>query len=92
MNQSGYIAAALLGAFVLFLAAKRRLGVYASALWGATSVPEQEREVGSLSPLQNPLDIIGGVKIPLPIPGVPPISVPPINDIWDVINPWDKKS
>lgn len=35
MTQSGYIAGALLLGFVLYLAAKNRLGVYASVFWGA---------------------------------------------------------
>lgn len=34
MTQSGYIAGALLLGFVVYLAAKNRLGVYASVLWG----------------------------------------------------------
>lgn len=37
MNQSSYIAAALLGGFVLYLAAKGRLPVYAAVLWGPTA-------------------------------------------------------
>lgn len=39
MNQSGVIAAAILAAFVLFLAARGRLGVYTAVLWGGTSAP-----------------------------------------------------
>lgn len=39
MSQSGYIAALLLAAFVLFLAARNRLGVYAAVLWGDTAKP-----------------------------------------------------
>lgn len=35
MNQSGTIAAALLAGFVLYLAARDRLKVYAAVLWGA---------------------------------------------------------
>lgn len=35
MTQSGYIAGALLLGFVVYLAAKNRLGVYAGVLWGA---------------------------------------------------------
>ncbi len=34
MNQSAFIVGALLGAFVLFLAANRRLDVYTGVLWG----------------------------------------------------------
>ena len=34
MSQSGYILAALLAGFVLYLAAKNRLGTYTSVLWG----------------------------------------------------------
>ena len=36
MNQSGTIAAALLAGFVLYLAARDRLKVYAAVLWGNT--------------------------------------------------------
>lgn len=37
MTQSGYIAAFLLAAFVLYLAAKGRLTAYSAVLWGPTS-------------------------------------------------------
>lgn len=37
MSQSGYIAALLLAAFVLFLAAQNRLVKYAAVLWGDTT-------------------------------------------------------
>ena len=36
MSQSGFIAALLLAAFVLFLAARNRLGFYTAVLWGDT--------------------------------------------------------
>lgn len=36
MNQSGFLVGTLLAAFVLFLAARGRLPVYAGVLWGAT--------------------------------------------------------
>jgi hypothetical protein len=39
LSQSGYIAALLLAAFVLFLAARNRLGTYAAVLWGDTAKP-----------------------------------------------------
>lgn len=39
MNQSGTIAAALLAGFVLYLAARDRLKVYAAVLWGDTEAP-----------------------------------------------------
>ena len=39
MSQSGVIAAAILAAFVLFIAARGRLGVYTAVLWGGTSAP-----------------------------------------------------
>jgi hypothetical protein len=39
VSQSGYIAGGLLLAFVLYLAAKGRLGVYAAVLWGNTAQP-----------------------------------------------------
>lgn len=39
MSQSGIIAASLLGAFLLFLAAKNRLGTYTAVLWGNTASP-----------------------------------------------------
>lgn len=35
MSQSGFILAALLAGFVLFLAARNRLGVYTGVIWGA---------------------------------------------------------
>jgi len=37
MNQSTYIAAALLGGFILYLAAKGRFSAYTAVLWGPTS-------------------------------------------------------
>ena len=37
MNQSAFIAGGLLAGFVLYLAAKGRLGAYESVLWGATA-------------------------------------------------------
>lgn len=40
MSQSTVIAAALLAGFVLFLAARNRLGAYVAVLWGATAAPE----------------------------------------------------
>jgi len=40
LNQSAVIVAALLAGFVLYLAAKNRLGVYVGVLWGpAPAVP-----------------------------------------------------
>lgn len=39
MSQSGFIAALLLAAFILFLAAQDRLVKYAAVLWGDTSKP-----------------------------------------------------
>lgn len=36
MNQSTFIAAALLGSFILYLAAKGRLQTYSAVLWGPT--------------------------------------------------------
>lgn len=39
MNQSAIIATALLAGFVLFLAARDRLRIYANVLWGGTSAP-----------------------------------------------------
>jgi len=39
MNQSSFIAGSLLAGFVLYLAAKGRLSVYANVLWGPTSQP-----------------------------------------------------
>lgn len=39
MSQSAFIAAALLAGFVLWLAAKNRLGVYTGVLWGNTADP-----------------------------------------------------
>lgn len=39
MNQSSFIAGALLAGFVLYLAAKGRLSAYTAVLWGPTNVP-----------------------------------------------------
>lgn len=39
MDQSSFIAAILLAGFILFLAAKNRLGTYTAVLWGNTSAP-----------------------------------------------------
>ena len=39
MSQSGFIAALLLAAFVLYLAAQNRLVTYANVLWGNTGKP-----------------------------------------------------
>jgi hypothetical protein len=39
MNQSAYLAAALLAGFVLFVAARGRLVTYADVLWGNTKAP-----------------------------------------------------
>ena len=39
MNQSGFIAACLLAAFVLYVAAKGRLVEYTAVLWGDTAAP-----------------------------------------------------
>lgn len=39
MNQSSFIAGALLGGFVLYLAAQGRLSVYSAVLWGNTAAP-----------------------------------------------------
>jgi hypothetical protein len=46
LSQSGYIAALLLAAFVIFLAAQNRLVTYANVLWGATSKPIPKPTVG----------------------------------------------
>jgi len=51
MSQSGFIAAALLAAFVFYLAAKGRLPVYAGVLWGPTAQPVP---TGAQSSLSNP--------------------------------------
>jgi hypothetical protein len=40
LSQSGYIAALLLAAFILFLAAQDRLREYLAVLWGATAKPQ----------------------------------------------------
>lgn len=40
MTQSGYIAAALLAGFVLYLAARGRLNAYSAVLWGPTAAPK----------------------------------------------------
>jgi hypothetical protein len=50
LSQSGYIAALLLAAFVLFLAAQNRLTTYAGVLWGATSKPIPKPTVGTGAP------------------------------------------
>jgi len=39
VSQSAWILAALLGGFVLYVAAKGRLQTYASVLWGPTAAP-----------------------------------------------------
>jgi hypothetical protein len=39
VSQSGWIVAALLGGFVLYLAAQGRLGAYTAVLWGPTAAP-----------------------------------------------------
>jgi hypothetical protein len=39
VNQSAFIAGALLAGFVIFLAARNRLGAYLAVLWGNTTAP-----------------------------------------------------
>jgi len=39
VNQSAFMTASLLAGFVLFLAARNRLGAYTAVLWGPTSAP-----------------------------------------------------
>ena len=39
MNQSSFIAAVLLAGFVLYLAAKNRLGAYTAVFFGPTQAP-----------------------------------------------------
>jgi hypothetical protein len=39
VSQSSFIAAALIAAFVLWLARNNRLGAYTAVLWGATAQP-----------------------------------------------------
>ena len=62
MSQSSFIAAALLGGFVLFLAAKGRLPTYTGILWGpapakgnagATTAPPQNTSSNSSSADKN---------------------------------------
>lgn len=61
MSQSGFIAAMLLAAFVLWLAINDRLTVYTAVLWGPTSVPTA---VGNPTILvgKAPLENAEGVK------------------------------
>lgn len=47
MSQSGTIAAALMAAFVIWLAANDRLQVYAAVLWGDTAAPKPS---GNITP------------------------------------------
>lgn len=49
MSQSGFIAALLLAAFILFLAAQDRLVKYAAVLWGDTSKPINKPASGGSS-------------------------------------------
>lgn len=49
MSQSGFIAALLLAAFILFLAAQDRLVKYAAVLWGDTSKPINKPQSGGSS-------------------------------------------
>jgi len=57
MSQSGFIAALLLAAFILYLAAQNRLTTYAAVLWGPTAAPPpQPASTGGKSP--------GGIALP----------------------------
>lgn len=50
MNQSAFIAGALLAGFVLYVAAKGRLNVYTAVLWGPTAAPAPGASGGSAIP------------------------------------------
>lgn len=49
MSQSGFIAAMLLAAFILWLAVNDRLTTYTNVLFGATEAPKPSGSVGSSS-------------------------------------------
>lgn len=70
MTQSGTIAAFLLAAFVLFLAAKGRLGAYAAILWGPTRLAPPSGNVGGPKPdTRSPALPGGGSPGPSPVTG-----------------------
>jgi hypothetical protein len=53
MSQSSYIVIALLGGFVVWLAANNRLGVYTGVLWGKANVIQQSGPNGYDSGLNS---------------------------------------
>lgn len=72
MNQSALIGGALLAGFALFLAARDRLTVYGSVLWGAKPGSGEPAPSTAVQPL--PGSIFGDfLSNPLmsPIPGIP---------------------
>jgi hypothetical protein len=72
MNQSSYIAAALLAGFVLFLAAKGRLTAYTAVLWGATAAPVSSVSTETKAS-DNTISIPGtsGLNLSNPFAGLP---------------------
>ena len=60
MSQSGFLLATLLAAFVLYLAAKNRLGTYAGVFFGAAA------------PLPTLTTSTSSATTSLPIPGASP--------------------
>lgn len=79
MSQSGYIAALLLAAFVLYLAINNRLVKYAAVLWGATVAPLPSA-TGNNTGGTLPLPGAGGLAGSAPtattggLPGIPDFS------------------
>lgn len=63
MSQSAFIATALLAGFVLWLAAKNRLGVYTGVLWGKTAdpTPSGGGSSGGGSSVGNTISTVGKV-------------------------------
>ena len=73
MNQSSFIAAALLAGFVLFLAAKGRLTAYTAVLWGATSASAASGVSTQTQPGDKTIGIPGtsGLNLSNPFAGLP---------------------
>jgi hypothetical protein len=66
MSQSGFIAAMLLAAFVLWLAVNDRLSAYTAVLWGDTAQPKPSGNI------TTPSGVIG----PAPAGGAPATGSP----------------
>jgi hypothetical protein len=71
MSQSGFIAAMLLAAFVLWLAVNDRLSAYTAVLWGDTAAPKPSGNISNTNGIIGPAPVggadVGGIGS---LPGV----------------------